>query len=88
MAVKEVEVVNEFTVAFKLEKPFPGLLDNLAQYAVGIVSPTAVQKAGNDWGSKVIVGTGPLKFKNWVSGDRINLERNETYKHGPVFCDE
>jgi peptide/nickel transport system substrate-binding protein len=85
MAVKEVEVVNESTVAFKLEKPFPGLLDNLAQYAVGIVSPAAVQKAGNDWGSKVIVGTGPLKFKNWVSGDRINLERNENYKHAPSF---
>ena len=86
MAVKDVEVVNESTVAFKLEKPFPGLLDNLAQYAVGIVSPVAVQKAGNDWGSKVIVGTGPLKFKNWVSGDRINLERNEDYRHGPSFA--
>ncbi len=86
MAVKEVEVVNDSTVAFKLEKPFPGLLDNLAQYAVGIVSPSAVQKAGNDWGSKVIVGTGPLKFKNWISGDRINLERNGNYKHGPSFA--
>lgn len=84
-AVKEVEVVNEYTVAFKLERPFPGLLDNLAQFAVGIVSPTAVQKAGSDWGSKVIVGTGPFKFKNWVSGDRINLERFEGYKHGPSF---
>ena len=88
MAVKEVEVVNEYTVAFKLEKPFPGLLDNLAQYAVGIVSPTAVQKAGNDWGSKVIVGTGPLKFKNWVSGDRINLERNEELQTRPFFYHE
>ncbi|MGD0265990.1 MAG: ABC transporter substrate-binding protein [Candidatus Methylomirabilota bacterium] len=84
-AVKEVQVVNEYTVAFKLERPFPGLLDNLAQFAVGIVSPTAVQKAGSDWGSKVIVGTGPFKFKNWVSGDRINLERFEGYKHGPSF---
>ncbi len=84
-AVKEVEVVNDYTVAFKLEKPFPGLLDNLAQFAVGIVSPTAVQKAGNDWGSKVIVGTGPLKFKSWVSGDRITLERFDGYKHGPSF---
>ena len=84
-AVKDVEVVNDSTVAFKLEKPFPGLLDNLAQFAVGIVSPTAVQKAGNDWGSKVIVGTGPLKFKSWASGDRITLERFDGYKHGPAF---
>jgi len=78
-------VVNEYTVAFKLERPFPGLLDNLAQFAVGIVSPTAVQKAGNDWGSKVIVGTGPFKFKNWLSGDRITLERFDGYTHGPSF---
>jgi len=85
-AVKGVEVVNDYTVAFKLEKPFPGLLDNLAQFAVGIVSPTAVQKAGNDWGSKVIVGTGPMKFKNWISGDRINLEKYEGYKHAPSYA--
>jgi peptide/nickel transport system substrate-binding protein len=83
--VKQVDVVDEYTVAFKLERPFPGLLDNLAQFAVGIVSPTAVQMAGNDWGSKVIVGTGPLKFKSWVSGDRITLERFDGYKHGPSF---
>jgi peptide/nickel transport system substrate-binding protein len=94
--VKEVEVVDEYTVVFKVEKPYPGLLDNLAQYGVGIVSPTAVQKAGPDWGSKVIVGTGPLKFKNWISGDRVNLERFEGYKHapphvtnrGPAYVDE
>lgn len=84
--VKEVAVVDEYTVAFKLEKPYPGLLDNLAQFGVGIVSPTAVQKAGADWGSKVIVGTGPLKFKNWISGDRVNLERHEGYKHAPSFA--
>jgi peptide/nickel transport system substrate-binding protein len=84
--VKEVEVVNDYTVAIKVEKPYPGLLDNLAQFAVGIVSPTAVEKAGNDWGSKVIVGTGPMKFKNWISGDRINLERYDGYRHAPSFA--
>jgi peptide/nickel transport system substrate-binding protein len=84
-AVKDVAVVNDYTVAFKLERPFPGVLDNLAQFALGIVSPTAVGKAGNDWGSKVIVGTGPLRFKRWISGDRITLERFDDYHHGPSF---
>lgn len=83
--VEEIKVVDEYTVALRLEKPYPLLLTNLSSYWTGIVSPTAVKKAGGEWGSKVIVGTGPLKFKKWISGDRIILERNEDYNHAPSF---
>jgi len=83
--VKEIKVVDEYTVVLMLEKPYPLLLTNLSNYWTGIVSPTAVKKGGEEWGSKVIVGTGPLKFKKWITGDRIILERNEDYNHAPSF---
>lgn len=84
-AIKEVEVVNENTVAIKLHKPNFLLLNSLASKNVSMVSPTAVKAAGGEWGSKVIVGTGPFKFKQWLSGDRVILEGDEGYKHGPSF---
>jgi peptide/nickel transport system substrate-binding protein len=84
-AIKEIGVINEHTVAVKLHKPYPLLLNSFASFNVSMVSPTAVKGAAGEWGSKVIVGTGPFKFKQWLSGDRVILERNEDYRHGPSF---
>jgi peptide/nickel transport system substrate-binding protein len=83
--IDEIEVVNVDTVVLKLKEPLPILLSVLSDHAVGMVSPTAFKDSGSEWGSKVIVGTGPLKFKKWLSGDRVILERNADYKHGPSF---
>jgi peptide/nickel transport system substrate-binding protein len=83
--VDKVEVVSEDTVAIKLKQPSPLLSHTLASFNVGMVSPTAFNKAAGEWGSKVIVGTGPFMFKEWRSGDRVVLDRNPDYKHGPSF---
>ena len=81
----KVEVLNNEAVVIKLKQPYPLLSHSLASYNVGMVSPAAFQKAAGEWGSKVIVGTGPFMFKEWRSGDRVVLERNPEYKHGPAF---
>jgi peptide/nickel transport system substrate-binding protein len=83
--IKATEVVNESTFAIKLNSRYPVFLSILANFNISIVSPTAYNKAPNDWGSKVIVGSGPLMFKEWRSGDRVVLVRNPTYAHGPAF---
>jgi peptide/nickel transport system substrate-binding protein len=82
--IDRIEVVDENTVVLKLKESYPILLTVLCDHAVGMVSPKAFASEG--WGSKVIVGTAPLKFKKWISGDRVILERNSDYKHGPSFC--
>jgi peptide/nickel transport system substrate-binding protein len=84
-AIKQVDVVDDNRVAIKLHKPYPLLLSSLASFNVSMVSPTAANKAAGEWGSKVIVGTGPFKFRQWISGDRVILERYEGYRHGPAF---
>lgn len=78
-----IGVLDENTVVIKLKESFPILPSILADHAVGMVSPKAFASEG--WGSKVLVGTAPLMFKRWISGDRVILERNPDYKHAPSF---
>ena len=43
------EVIDEFTVAIHLKQPFAPLLDGLSQVYLGIASPTALAKWGQDY---------------------------------------
>jgi peptide/nickel transport system substrate-binding protein len=45
---------------------------------MGIVSPTAVQKLGQDF-SRAPVGTGPFKFVEWKTNTHVIIERNNDY---------
>ncbi|MBT5871957.1 MAG: glutathione ABC transporter substrate-binding protein [Candidatus Latescibacteria bacterium] len=76
--IERVEVVDEYTVAMISEKPFGPMLGHMAHAAGAIISPTAHQKFGKDFGRNP-VGTGAYRFVSWTAGDRVVLERNETY---------
>lgn len=70
--------IDELTVELKTHYPFVPLLSNLALPSICIVSQKAVEEAGDDIGSSPC-GTGPFKLTNWVSGDRLEFERNDEY---------
>jgi len=76
-AVTGVETPDPNTVTLKLSRPNPSLLTNLATHFLAI-GPKAVIDASGDLGEKLI-GTGPFKLKNYVRGDRVELERNPNY---------
>lgn len=76
--VESVETVDDMTVAINLTKPFAPFLSLLAERPGFMVSPTAAQKHGEDFGSNP-VGTGPFVFKEWTRGTRIVVERNPDY---------
>jgi ABC-type transport system substrate-binding protein len=59
----------------------------LADVAGMVVSPTAVEKYGADFGNHGI-GAGAFRLKEWRRGDRIVLERNDNYWRNPVLLDE
>jgi len=82
--LQEVVVVDDYTVQLHFKDPYP-LLPFFLCENIWMVSPTAVKEAGEDYGSIGIVGTGPFKFEKWVSGQEIDLVRNEEYNHGPSF---
>lgn len=73
-----VDVIDEYSVAITTAEPFPPLLSYLAERPGFMVSPTAAEALGDDFGSNP-VGTGPFVFREWSRGNRIVLERNENY---------
>ncbi|MHB9090714.1 MAG: ABC transporter substrate-binding protein, partial [Chloroflexota bacterium] len=47
--------------------------------ALGMVSKAAVEKNGQDYLELHPVGTGPFKFKEWITDDRVIMEKNPNY---------
>jgi peptide/nickel transport system substrate-binding protein len=76
--VQSIEAVDPRTVRFKLSEPFAPLLSLMMDRPGFMLSPTAVQKSGADFGRNP-VGTGPYRFVQWTPGQGITLERNAEY---------
>ncbi|SEL93589.1 peptide/nickel transport system substrate-binding protein [Paenibacillus sp. cl141a] len=76
------EVLDEYTVKLNLATPSRAFLGNLSQALLGIVSPAAAQKYGDQLGQHP-VGTGPFKFVKWEENAGIQVERNPDYKWAP-----
>jgi ABC-type transport system substrate-binding protein len=84
--VQSAQVVDDHTVRVTLKQSFAAFLFRLAHSAGGIASPAAHQKWGKDL-TLHPVGTGPFKFVEWVKGDRVVLERSDTYWGGRPLLD-
>lgn len=89
------EVVDELTAKMTFSEPFAPLLSFLTDPFAGIISPTAAEASGEEFGNNP-VGSGPFKFVEWVKGDHITLERFDEYKgfhpmynhEGPAYLDQ
>ena len=77
-AVEDTSVVDDLTVKFKLNAPYAPFLSNLAYPTGLIVSPAAVMEHGKDYGRNP-VGSGPFKFGEWKSNERVVVGRNDDY---------
>lgn len=75
-AIKEVIVVDEYTVDVNLNYNFPNILYVLSSTGSGIISKEAYEEFGDDYGNKNLVGSGPYKFEEWIKGDKIVLSKN------------
>jgi peptide/nickel transport system substrate-binding protein len=82
--VKSVEAVDQFTVRITLKESWPEFEKVLANYGAKIVNREAIEAAGTDYGVKVAVGTGSFKFIEWLTDDRVVLERNPNYWKKPL----
>ncbi len=78
------------TVKFVLKQPFAAFPEAIGAGYFGIASPAAIKQAQAKYGtpSSTAVGTGPFVFKEWRTGDRIDLAKNPNYWRGAPKSDQ
>lgn len=76
---QSVTVTDPQTVVVKLKSPNYLLPQQFGYYPINyVVSPTAVQKEGADFGTKP-VGAGPFVVQSWTPNQEVVLTKNPTY---------
>ena len=84
--VKSITALDDFTIRVTYGEPFAPAL---ASWGVNILPAHLL--AGQDITKSPLarkpVGTGPYRFKEWVSGQKIVLEANNDYFEGRPFID-
>ena len=73
--IESFEKVDDRTLKINTLYDAGNLLHKLASGGVAIVNKKALEKDENN-----IVGTGMFKLKEWVTGEKLVLERNEFFK--------
>lgn len=82
----EVEVVDRYTVRFRLPAPYPGFLSMLTVPIIPKHLYDGSDIYQNPHNYKP-VGTGPFKMKEWKKNGYVLLEANKEYFFGRPFCD-
>jgi peptide/nickel transport system substrate-binding protein len=77
-AVDRVEVVDPLTIRLVLKAPFSPLIAQLTDRAGMMMSPKAMQQAGDRFGLQPVCA-GPYKFVERVQQDRIVVEKFRDY---------
>ncbi len=82
--VENTKAVDDTTVEVKLLFPYAPLLEALTLPRAGIVSEVIYNEMGPEEFARHPVGTGPMQFKEWVTGDRIEFTSYEGYWGEPL----
>ena len=82
--VKEVQVVNDYTVRIVTERPMPNVIDQVSLTNLLILPGKALKDLGPQKLAEKPIGTGPFKFVEWKRDERLVLERNPDYWAGPA----
>jgi peptide/nickel transport system substrate-binding protein len=72
------EKVDDLTVSFNLAEPSATLLSALTYPYGAILSPTAVEAAGDEYGLNPI-GTGPFMLESWTTESEMSFVPNPNY---------
>lgn len=76
--IEETKITGDYSLELHLKYPFAPLRFNLTTHIGSPISPKALEKYGEDIRQNP-VGAGPFKLVEWAKGDRIVLERNDSY---------
>jgi oligopeptide transport system substrate-binding protein len=80
-----VKVINEYVLQVDIDAPKVYFLSKLSYPTAFVVDKDNVESDINWW--REPNGTGPFKFKEWVTNSRFVLERNDGYYREPAIID-
>jgi peptide/nickel transport system substrate-binding protein len=75
--IKSVEIVDESTVHFITDGPYPVFVERLT--ALVMQSERIIKEKGHEWMQENPVGTGPYKLVKWTRKQEHLLVRNDDY---------
>lgn len=84
--IDRVEVVDTYTVRFILKKPYAAFDRLVAIGGASIISPKAIKELGDGLARKA-VGTGPYRFVEWATGERVVMDKWTKYWRGEPKVD-
>jgi peptide/nickel transport system substrate-binding protein len=85
--IKEMIVVDPYTIRFRTAAPYPLMPSDMTQ--VAIISKSAAKASTEDFNSgKAAIGTGPYRLVRYAKGDRIELARFDDYWGGNTPWDK
>lgn len=82
--IKEVKIVDPYTVQIITHAPEPSIIHRLARLGSGMLPKKYIDENGWDHFLENPIGTGPYQFVEWVRDDRIVFEPYNDYFLGKV----
>ena len=82
--IKDVQIVNDYTVRLITEKPWPSLIDRIAGTDFLPMPPKALKEQGVQALAAKPIGTGPFRFVQWARDEKLVVERNPDYWQRPA----
>ncbi|MDB5059646.1 MAG: extracellular solute-binding protein family 5 [Chloroflexi bacterium] len=82
--IKEVKIVNPYTVDFITKAPDPVLVTKLAGYGAMIVPPAYIKQHGDTYFATHPIGTGAYQVTSYVPNLKVDLVRYNKYWRGPA----
>jgi len=80
--IEKIDAPDPMTVVFTTKQPDPLLPSRLAFYGGQIIPKAYFEKVGADEFNAKPVGSGVVKFNQWVKDDRLVLDANKEYWGG------
>lgn len=88
-AVTDMEVVDELTLVFNLDGPWPRFPYLLANLGGMITNPAVVDERGDDFNTNPEgAGAGPYEIERYEPGDELVLRAKDDYWGGPVCIEQ
>lgn len=82
--IKEVQVVDPYTVNIITFAPEPSIIHRLSRLGSGMLPKKYIEENGWDHFLENPIGTGPYKFVEWVRDNKIVFEKYDDYYQGAV----